>query len=150
MPNFLTEFFNKELSPLKKIQSMDDLKSYIAEEGTQQGKRKARNQKLKLLNFNETSYNEKLNDELFFLFTKIYNFNLTNKLKEGFILKVLKLYQEELTKEEIILFLSAFWHINGSTWLDFKFLFEIWLKFLQVDSIIISEKSIELIWFQDA
>lgn len=150
MPNFLTEFFNKELSPLKKIQSMDDLKSYIAEESTQKGKRKARNQKLKLLNFNETSYNEKLNDELFFLFTKIYNFNLTNKLKEGFILKVLKLYQEELTKEEIILFLSAFWHINGSTWLDFKFLFEIWLKFLHVDSIVISEKSIELIWFQDA
>ena len=101
MPNFLTEFFNKEVASLKKIQSFDDLKAYLAEETFQKSKKKIKNRKLKLLNFDETASNEKTNSELFLLFNKKYSLDLSERVKERFNLKVLNIYIEVLTKEKI-------------------------------------------------
>ena len=149
--NFLKGYFDKDSKSFKKIHSLQDLKGWISqEENLNRRKKKTKNKKLKLLNFENNFDKEDTNRELFTIFNKLYSLNSSNYQKEKFSVRILNFYNERLTKEEILLFLTSFWHINGSNWSDFNFLFKVWLKFLQTDVLDISEKSIELIWFQDA
>ena len=153
MENFLLYFFDKDFNSIRHIKSLEELKSWVANEeilNRKNKRKKFKNQRMRLLDFDKNFTKEETNSELFLIFNKIFSLNLSFKIKEEFVFKVLNLYRDILTKEEIVLFLTSYWHINGSTWHDFYFLFSIWLKFLETEVLEITEKSIELIWFQDA
>lgn len=150
MTNYLITYFNKDYNSIKNIRTLKELKSWVANEETLKKKKKFRNLRMKLLDFGSNFTKEEINSELFIIFEKIFKLKLSKQIKEEFIVKVLNLYDAQIPKEEILLFLTSFWHINGSTWDDFYFLFSSWLKFLKIQILELSEESIELIWFQDA
>lgn len=153
MNNFLLTYFNKDFKSIRNIQTIEELKDWIANEELLDRKnhnKKLKNNRMRLLDFNKNYSKEESNSELFLIFSKIFSMNITAKAKEGFLVRVLNLYSESVSKEEILLFLTSFWHIIGSTWHDFNFLFVLWLKYFKTDLLELTEKSIELIWFQDA
>ena len=153
MNNFLLFYFNKDFNSVKNINSLDELQSWVAHEEDlyrKKNKKKFLKQKLRLLDYSKKFSKDETTNELFLIFNKIFSLKLPSKTKKEFIIKVLNLYSDLLTNEEILLFLTSFWHINGSTWHDFYFLFSTWLKYLNSEVLEINEKSIELIWFQDA
>jgi hypothetical protein len=150
MSAILNELLNKEYKILKKISSINELHSWIKTEELLDKKNKFKYNKLKLLNFDSNFPVKKENRDLFLVFNKITSLKLSNNVKESLILKFLILYDEILSKEEILLFITSYWHITGSNWSDFYFFFSIWVKFLNIEILEIGEKSIELIWFQDA